>query len=59
MEKFWSMNNNIYQDMSKEPQNTPEATKHLIQILDAIYNKTVLRDIAAHDYKQLGGQEQS
>ena len=39
------VNNRIYQNMSKEPQSTLEATKHLIQILDAKYEKADLRAI--------------
>ena len=37
--KAWTMNNSIYQSMSKKPQSTleVEATKHLIEILDAKY----------------------
>ena len=34
VEWAWTMNKSIYQDTSKEPQSTLEATKHLIQILD-------------------------
>jgi hypothetical protein len=35
----WTVNNSIYQSMSKEPQSTLEATKQLIEILDAKYEK--------------------
>ena len=39
--KAWTMNNNIYQSMSKEPQSMIEATKHLIEILDAKYERQI------------------
>ena len=45
IEKPLTMNNGIYQDMSKESQSTLEATKRLIQILDAKYGKVDLRAI--------------
>ena len=45
IEKYWSLNNSIYQENTKEPQSTLEATKHLIQILDAKYEKADLRAI--------------
>ena len=45
IEKSWSKNNSIYQERSKEPQSTLEATKRLIQILDAKYEKADLREI--------------
>eukprot|EP00804_Cyclotella_cryptica_P022578 CCRYP_009455-RA/>CCRYP_009455-RA protein AED:0.44 eAED:0.59 QI:0/0/0/1/0/0/3/0/213 len=35
------MNNSIYQETSKEPQSTLEATKRLIKILDAKYEKRI------------------
>ena len=31
VEKSWTMNNSIYQETSKEPQSTLEATKRLIK----------------------------
>ena len=37
VERAWMMTNSIYQEMSKEPQSTLEATKRLIHILDANY----------------------
>ena len=33
-DKAWTVNNSIYQSMSKEPQSTLEATKRLVKILD-------------------------
>ncbi len=39
IEKSWSLNNSIFQENTKEPQSTLEATKRLIQILDAKYEK--------------------
>ena len=36
VEWAWTMDNGIYQEKSKEPQSTLEATKHLIHILDAV-----------------------
>ena len=43
IEKSWSLNNSIFQENTKEPQSTLEATKPLIQILDAKYEKADLR----------------
>ena len=45
IEKSWSLNNSIFQENTKEPQSTLEATKRLIQILDAKYEKANLRTI--------------
>ncbi len=45
IEKSWSINNSIYQARAKECQSTLEATKHLIQILDAKYEEANLRII--------------
>ena len=45
IEKSWLLNNSIYQENTKEPQSTLEATKYLIQILDAKYEKVDLRAI--------------
>ncbi len=39
IEKSWMMNNNIYQETSKELPGTLEATKCLIQSLDTNYEK--------------------
>jgi len=47
--KAWTMNNSIYQSMSKEPQSTLETTKCLIKILDANYEKANLRAITEQD----------
>ncbi len=41
--RAWTVNNSIYQSTSKEPQSTLEATKCLIEILDAKYEKADLR----------------
>jgi hypothetical protein len=41
--KDWTENNSNYQSMSKELQSTLEATKRLIEILDAKYEKPNLR----------------
>jgi len=41
IEMAWTMENSIYQSMSKEPQSTLKATKHLMQILDAKYEKWI------------------
>ena len=43
------MNNNIYQSTPKELQSMLEATKHLIEILDAKYEKANLRAITKED----------
>ena len=59
IEKSWMMNNSIYQETSKEPQSTLEATKHLIQILDVNYDKTNLRDIVKDNCIHLSAPEQS
>ncbi len=45
IEKSWLLNNSIYQENTKEPQITVEATKRLIQILDTKYKKADLRAI--------------
>ena len=45
IEKSWSLNNSIFQESTKEPQSTLEATIRLIQILDAKYEKADLRAI--------------
>ena len=58
-EKFWTMNNIIYQDMSKEPESISEATKLLLQIQDAKYKKTDFRAIMENNYKHLSASEQS
>ncbi len=49
-EKAWTVNNSIYQSTSKEPQSTLKATKRLIKILDAKYEKANLRAITEDDY---------
>ena len=43
------MNNRIYQSKSKEPQSMLEATRRLIEILDAKYEKTNLRAITEEE----------
>jgi hypothetical protein len=48
-EKARTVNNSISQSMSKEPQSTLEATKHLIEILDAKYEKANLRAITKEE----------
>eukprot|EP00804_Cyclotella_cryptica_P016192 CCRYP_005685-RA/>CCRYP_005685-RA protein AED:0.45 eAED:0.81 QI:0/0/0/1/0.5/0.33/3/0/553 len=53
------MNNSIYQETSKEPQSTLEATKRLIKILDAKYEKADLRAIVRDNCTHLSGQEQA
>ena len=45
IERFWLLNNCIFQENTKEHQSTLEATKRLIQILDAKYEKADLRAI--------------
>ena len=45
IEKYWLLNNSIYQENTKEPLSTLEAPKRLIQILDAKYEKADLRAI--------------
>eukprot|EP00804_Cyclotella_cryptica_P005789 CCRYP_000098-RA/>CCRYP_000098-RA protein AED:0.35 eAED:0.59 QI:0/0/0/1/1/1/2/0/492 len=53
------MNNSIYQETSKEPQSTVEATKRLIKILDAKYEKADLRAIVKDNCTHLSGPEQA
>ena len=53
------MNNSIYQDMSKYPQSTLEATKCLIHILDAKYEKADLRAIVTDNCTLLSTLEQT
>ncbi len=48
-DKAWTVNNSIYQSMSKEPQSMLEATKCLIEILDAKYEKANLRAVTKLD----------
>ncbi len=45
IERSWLLNNSIYQEKTKEPQSSLQATKCLIQILDAKYEKVDLRAI--------------
>ena len=58
IEVSWSVNNNIYQDMSNKPQSTLE-TKCLIQILETKYTKADPRASVEHDCKHLSAQDQS
>ena len=53
------MNNSIYQDLSKEPQSTLEATKRLIYILDTKYEKADLRAIVTDNCTHLSNPEQA
>ena len=48
-DKAWKVNNSIYQSTSTEPQSTLEATKRLVEILDAKYEKANLRAITEAD----------
>ena len=48
-DKAWIVNNSIYQSTSQEPQSTLDATKRLIKILDAKYEKANLRAITEDD----------
>jgi hypothetical protein len=48
-DKAWTVNNSIYQSTPKEPQSTLEATKRLIEILDAKYEKANLRAITEEE----------
>ena len=48
-DKAWTMNNSIYQSRSKEMQSMLEATKCLIEILDANYEKANLGAITKED----------
>eukprot|EP00804_Cyclotella_cryptica_P016680 CCRYP_001999-RA/>CCRYP_001999-RA protein AED:0.06 eAED:0.06 QI:1397/-1/1/1/-1/1/1/255/979 len=59
VEKAWTMNNSIYQETSKEPQSTLEATKRLMKILDAKYEKADLRAIVRDNCTHLSGPEQA
>jgi hypothetical protein len=47
--KAWTVNNSIYQSTSNKPQSTLEATKCLIEILDAKYEKANLRAITKEE----------
>ena len=47
--KAWTVNNSIYQSMSKEPQSMLEATKHCTEILHAKYEKANLGAITEED----------
>ena len=59
VERAWTMNNSIYQESSKEPQSTLEATKHLIHILDTSYEKANLRAIVTDNCTHLSNPEQT
>ena len=59
VERAWTMNNSIYQEMSKEPQSTLEATKRLIHILDTKYEKANLRAIVTDNCTHLSSPEQT
>eukprot|EP00804_Cyclotella_cryptica_P023885 CCRYP_010023-RA/>CCRYP_010023-RA protein AED:0.37 eAED:0.36 QI:0/0/0/1/1/1/2/0/274 len=59
VERAWTINNSIYQDTSKEPQSTLEATKRLIHILDAKYDKADLRAIVKDNCTHLSVPEQT
>ena len=48
-DRAWTVNNIIFQNTYKEPQSTLEATKRLIEILDAKYEKANLRAITEED----------
>ena len=53
------MNNSIYQEISKEPYSTLEATKCLIEILDANYERANCRNIVKNNCTNLSAPEQS
>eukprot|EP00804_Cyclotella_cryptica_P018327 CCRYP_017977-RA/>CCRYP_017977-RA protein AED:0.45 eAED:0.45 QI:0/-1/0/1/-1/1/1/0/150 len=53
------MNNSIYQDTSEEPQSMLEATKRLIHILDAKYEKVNLKAIVKDNCTHLSVPEQT
>jgi hypothetical protein len=48
-DKAWTVNNSIYQSTSKALQSTLKATQHLIEILDAKYEKAKLRVITKEE----------
>jgi hypothetical protein len=48
-DRAWTVNNSIYQSTSKELPSTLEATKRLIEILNAKYEKANLRAITKQD----------
>ena len=48
-DRAWTVNNSIYQSTPKELQSTLEATKCLIEILDANYEKANLRAITKEE----------
>ena len=48
-DKAWIVNNSMYQSTSQKPQSTLDATKGLIGILDAKYEKANLRAITEGD----------
>jgi hypothetical protein len=48
-DKGWTVNNNIYQSTSKELHSMLEATKRLIEILHAKYEKANLSAINEED----------
>ena len=43
IEKAWTVHNSL----AHEPQSTHEATKHVVQILDAKYEKTDLQSVVS------------
>ena len=48
--KAWTVNDSIYQSTSKELQSLLKATKCLIEILDANYEKANLRAVTKEEY---------
>ena len=56
VERAWTMANSIYQETSKEPHSTLEATKRLIHILDAKYENANLRAIVTDNCTHLSNQ---
>ena len=59
VKRAWTMNNGIYQSMSKEPKCMLEGTKCLIQILDAKYMKKRISKIMRDDCNNLNAPEQA
>ena len=59
VELAWTMNNSIYQETSKELPSTLEATKCLIHILDAKYEKADLRAIVTDNCTHLSKPDQT
>ena len=59
IKKAWRINNIIGYAINNEPQSTHDATKCVIEILDAKYEKANLRQVVEDDCAHLNSQERA